>query len=130
MLTSQNMLTNYRNAIKNGAFVSTDAVTLLSVVKRENFDTATKHFAESESLITQLVQISVKLEATKHFLILQKYYIEGKIQQRPWLTTFTKDKDFHKVLTMFLGDNYKRDDVIILSSMVEDSLLSAYCKIM
>tara|TARA_B100000073_G_C23708525_1_gene563287 strand:- start:877 stop:1266 length:390 start_codon:yes stop_codon:yes gene_type:complete len=129
-MTKQDMIKNYRQAVKAGAFVSTDSIALLSAVKREKFEKAVSHFADKESLITQLIQLSVKLEATKHFMSLLQYYKTGKIQKRPYLTTFTKDKDFQNVLIMFLGDNYTRDDIIILYTMVEDALLSSYCQLM
>lgn len=129
-MTKQNMIKNYRQALKNGAFVSTDSITMLSVVKQEKVEKAVTHFADKESLITQLIQISIKLEATKHFLTNLKFYVSGKIEKRPHLTTFTKDKEFRKVLTMFLGYDYTREDIITLNNMVEESLLSAYCDIM
>ncbi len=130
-MTKQDMIKNYRQAVKAGAFVSIDSITLLSAVKRETFDKAVSHFADNkEQLITQLIQLSVKLEATKHFMRLLKFYTNGRIEKRPYLTTFTKDKDFQNVLTMFLGDNYTRDDIIVLNTMVEDALLSTYCQVM
>ena len=61
---------------------------------------------------------------------LLKFYTNGKIEKRPYLTTFTKDKDFQKVLTMFLGDNYTRDDILTLNTMVEDAILEVYSEIM
>lgn len=129
-MTKHDLIKNYRQAVNAGAFVSTDAITLLSAVKREKFEKAVSHFADKEQLITQLIQLSVKLEATKHFMRLLKFYTNGTIEQRPYLTTFTKDKDFQKVLTMFLGDNYTRDDILILNTMVEDAILEVYSEIM
>jgi hypothetical protein len=128
-MTKQDMIKNYRQALKNGAFVSTDSITMLSVIKQESFEKSATHFADKEHLINQLIKISIKLEATKFFFINLKFYNNGKIKKLPLLNTFIKDKEFKNVLTMFLGNDYTREDVIYLSNMVEQALLSAYCEI-
>lgn len=122
MLSKQQMLSNYNNAISTGAFVYTDTITLLIAIKEQNFNKALKHFNSKDILLVSIVQTLSKLDQYGMQLTLSETL---KVKTR----AFKRDRSFEVVLKTFLGDEVNIKTVKQLHDLLDARMLSFASKI-